>query len=70
MRNSPCSVGTKVSRSNLKPGDLVFYYSPVSHVAIYIGNGKIVDAANYRTGVRVASVDSMPFAGARRVLNG
>lgn len=64
------SVGTKVSRSNLKPGDLVFYYSPVSHVAIYIGNGKIVDAANPRTGVRVASVDSMPFAGARRVLNG
>ncbi len=67
---SQTSVGTKVSRSNLKPGDLVFYYSPVSHVAIYIGNGKIVDAANYRTGVRVASVDSMPFAGAHRVLNG
>ena len=67
---SQTSVGTKVSRSQLQPGDHVFYYSPVSHVAIYIGNGKIVDAANYRTGVRVASVDSMPFAGARRVLNG
>ena len=68
--SSQLSAGTKVSRSNLQPGDLVFYYSPVSHVAIYIGNGKIVDAANYRTGVRVTSVDSMPFAGARRVLNG
>lgn len=66
---SQTSAGTKVSRSNLQPGDLVFYYSPVSHVAIYIGNGQIVDAANYRTGVRVASVDSMPFAGARRVLD-
>jgi hypothetical protein len=31
-----------VSRSNLRPGDLVFFYSPVSHVAIYIGNGKIL----------------------------
>ncbi|MCC2593754.1 C40 family peptidase [Tessaracoccus sp. OS52] len=62
------SAGTRVSRSNLKPGDLVFYYSPISHVGIYIGDGKIVDAANPRTGVRVASVDSMPFAGAVRVL--
>ncbi|MDO5677311.1 MAG: C40 family peptidase [Propionibacteriaceae bacterium] len=67
---SQTSVGTKVSRSQLQPGDLVFYYSPVSHVAIYIGNGKIVDAANPRTGVRIANVDSMPFSGARRVLNG
>lgn len=62
------SAGTRVSKSNLQPGDLVFYYSPVSHVAIYIGDGKIVDAANSRTGVRVASVNSMPFSGAARVV--
>ncbi|MFD0865629.1 C40 family peptidase, partial [Tessaracoccus lubricantis] len=62
------SAGYKVSKSELKPGDLVFYYSPVSHVGIYIGNGKIVDAANPRTGVRVASLNSMPFTGARRVV--
>ncbi|WP_233557775.1 C40 family peptidase [Tessaracoccus antarcticus] len=61
------SMGTRVSRSNLQPGDLVFYYSPISHVGIYIGNGKIVDAANPRSGVRVASVDSMPFSGGARV---
>lgn len=60
--------GYKVSKSDLRPGDLVFYYSPVSHVGIYIGNGKIVDAANPRSGVRVASLNSMPFTGARRVL--
>lgn len=62
------SAGYKVSKSDLQPGDLVFYYSPVSHVGIYIGNGKIVDAANPRSGVRVTSLNSMPFTGARRVL--
>ena len=45
--------GTPVSQSELAPGDLVFYYSPVSHVGIYIGNGQIVHAANPTSGVRV-----------------
>lgn len=58
--------GTRVSSSALKPGDLVFYYSPVSHVGIYIGNGQIVHAANPSTGVVVAGVFSMPFSGAVR----
>ena len=43
--------GTPVSISALQPGDLVFYYSPVSHVAMYIGNGMIVHAANPSQGV-------------------
>lgn len=34
----------RISRSELIPGDLVFYYSPVSHVAMYIGDGRVVDA--------------------------
>ena len=58
--------GTKVSTSALQPGDLVYYYSPISHVGIYIGNGQIVDAANPSTGVRITSVDSMPLVGATR----
>ncbi len=61
------SMGTKVAKSDLQPGDLVFYYSPVSHVGMYIGNGKIVDAANPRSGVRITSLNSMPYSGARRV---
>ena len=60
-------MGTPVSSSDLQPGDLVFYYSPVSHVGIYIGNGKIVHAANPDSGVEVSDVFSMPFSGARRV---
>ncbi len=58
--------GSPVSSSNLQPGDLVFYYSPVSHVGIYIGGGKIVHAANPGTGVTVAGVFSMPYSGAVR----
>jgi peptidoglycan DL-endopeptidase CwlO len=60
-------VGTPVSLSQLAPGDLVFYYSGISHVGIYIGNGMIVHAANPRSGVGTASATSMPFMGGRRV---
>ena len=58
--------GTPVSQSDLQPGDLVFYYSPVSHVGMYIGNGMIVHAANPGDGVTTAPVNSMPYSGAVR----
>jgi cell wall-associated NlpC family hydrolase len=60
------SSGTPVSMSELQPGDLVFYYSPVSHVGIYVGNGQIVHASNPESPVGTAPVDSMPFSGAVR----
>ncbi len=58
--------GARVSQNDLQPGDLVFYYSPISHVGMYIGNGMIVHAANPSSGVRVAGVFSMPYVGAVR----
>ena len=58
--------GTRISESELQPGDLVFYYSPISHVAIYIGNGMIVHAANPSAGVRVDDLHYMPYVGAVR----
>ena len=61
------SLGKKVSKANLRPGDLVFYYGGISHVGIYIGGGKIIDAANPRAGVRVTTLSSMPYKGARRM---
>lgn len=58
--------GPHIPASQLRPGDLVFYYSPISHVAMYIGNGLIVHAAHPGAGVRVAGLYSMPFSGAVR----
>ena len=58
--------GVRVSESELRPGDLVFYYSPVSHVGMYIGNGLIVNALNPGSGVRVSGLHSMPYVGAVR----
>ncbi|MGH3350451.1 MAG: NlpC/P60 family protein [Nocardioides sp.] len=60
------SSGPQVSRDQLAPGDLVFYYSPISHVGMYIGNGQIVHASNPSTGVKVSPMDEMPYTGAVR----
>lgn len=58
--------GARVAKSDLQPGDLVFYYSPISHVGIYLGNGLIVHAANPGAGVKVSDLDEMPYTGAVR----
>ncbi|MCX4764447.1 NlpC/P60 family protein [Streptomyces sp. NBC_01275] len=60
--------GQRVSRSELLPGDLVFFYSGISHVGLYIGNGQMIHAPNPSAPVRVAPIDEMPFAGATRVV--
>ena len=53
--------GHKVGRAELLPGDLVFYYSPISHVALYIGDGLIVHARTHGKPVAVTSVDQPQF---------
>ncbi|MFM9447136.1 NlpC/P60 family protein [Streptomyces acidiscabies] len=60
--------GRRVSRSQLLPGDLVFFYSGISHVGLYIGNGQMIHAPNPSAPVRIAPIDEMPFAGATRVV--
>jgi cell wall-associated NlpC family hydrolase len=63
------TMGTPVSRAALRPGDLLFFYSPVSHVGIYIGNGQMVHASTSGVPVKTASIDSMgSFSGARRIV--
>ena len=52
-------MGQQVSRDQLQPGDLVFFYSPVSHVGIYIGGGQMVHAPTFGDVVKVASIDTM-----------
>jgi len=62
------TMGTPVAYADLQPGDLVFFYSPVSHVAMYIGNGQIVQASTYGQPVAVTELAYMPdFVGARRL---
>ena len=60
------AAGTPVSESELQPGDLVFYYSPISHVGLYVGDGQVVNALNPGSGVQVSGLHDMPFSGAVR----
>lgn len=60
-------IGTPVSRAALQPGDLVFFYRPVSHVAIYIGGGKIVHASTSGSPVKVSDLAGRSFTSARRI---
>ncbi|MBY8880413.1 C40 family peptidase [Actinacidiphila acidipaludis] len=59
--------GVAVSESDLQPGDLVFFYSGISHVGIYLGNGQVVHAPHTGATVEIAPMSWMPFAAARRV---
>jgi cell wall-associated NlpC family hydrolase len=60
-------VGTPVSRDQLRPGDLVFFYQPVSHVGIYVGDGKMINAPQTGDVVKYSGFGNRPFAGARRL---
>ncbi|MEP6665713.1 MAG: NlpC/P60 family protein [Nocardioidaceae bacterium] len=59
--------GTPVSLDSLMPGDLVFYYSPISHVGMYIGNGNIVHAPHTGSYVEIVPLYSMPVSCAVRI---
>ena len=65
-RNQYASVGNKVSSSDLRPGDLITFYSDMHHVGIYAGGGMVIHAPNSRSVVKYEQVSYMPFAGAVR----
>ena len=52
-------MGTPVSRAEARAGDLVAFYSPVSHIGIYLGNGQMVHAPTSGDVVKIASIDTM-----------
>nr|WP_233195644.1 NlpC/P60 family protein [Corynebacterium sp. 13CS0277] len=58
--------GIPIPKDKLQPGDLVGYYPGATHVGMYIGDGKVVHAADYGIPVQVVGLDAMPFVGARR----
>ena len=62
-------LGRPIARDQLKPGDLLFFYSPVHHVGMYMGNGLFVHARNPRNDLEITKLSTYPaYQGARRVV--
>jgi len=60
--------GEHISRSELEPGDLVFFFPDISHVGIYVGNGLMVDAPTFGQNVQVQAVYWSAYVGAVRIV--
>jgi len=60
--------GEHISRSQLEPGDLVFFYADISHVGLYIGNGLMIDAPDFGVPVHVEPVYWGAYIGAVRIV--
>ncbi|MFR9676270.1 NlpC/P60 family protein [Streptomyces sp. TR06-5] len=60
------NIGTTVSRSAMRPGDLIFFYDDVSHVGIYVGDGQMIHAPKPGDVIKYESIDYMPFHSAVR----
>lgn len=58
--------GTRVSRSDLRPGDLVFSYQPISHVGIYLGGGRMIASPSSGDVVKISPMGYIPYTGAVR----
>lgn len=52
-------LGTPVSRADLRPGDLVFFYDPIGHNGIHIGNGLMIHAPRTGDSVKIAPLDGI-----------
>jgi cell wall-associated NlpC family hydrolase len=59
--------GVHVTRADLEPGDLVFFFADISHVGIYIGNGMMIDAPDFGQTVQVQPISLDPYVGAVRI---
>jgi cell wall-associated NlpC family hydrolase len=71
-REQAASAGRRVDISSRQPGDLVFYTNSsgsVNHVALYIGNNRIVQAANSRQGIITSQYNYRNVYCVRRVIN-
>jgi len=60
--------GEHISRNELQPGDLVFFFPTISHVGLYIGNGLMVDAPTFGVPVHVEPVFWSAYVGAVRIV--
>ena len=60
--------GEHIPRSELEPGDLVFFYPTISHVGLYVGNGLMVDAPSTGQLVQIQPIDWGNYVGAVRII--
>jgi peptidoglycan DL-endopeptidase CwlO len=60
--------GEHISRDQLEPGDLVFFFADISHVGLYVGNGLMVDAPTFGIPVHVEPIYWSSFVGAVRIV--
>lgn len=58
--------GRKVARSDLRPGDIIYWYNDNQHNGMYVGNGKAIHAPRTGKNVEIVPLDSMPFFAASR----
>ncbi|NJC70066.1 glycoside hydrolase [Planosporangium thailandense] len=57
-----------ITRDDLRPGDLVFYYSDIHHVAMYAGDGRIIEAPQTGQQISIHQMDHAPIVGYGRVV--
>ncbi|MBO5551596.1 MAG: C40 family peptidase, partial [Lachnospiraceae bacterium] len=62
--------GTKIKASEARPGDLFFYSKAgrINHVAIYIGNGQVINASNPKSGIKINNAYYRTPAAVRRII--
>lgn len=58
--------GRKVSKADLQPGDIIYWYNDNQHNGMYVGNGKAIHAPRTGKNIEVVPLDSMPFFAASR----
>ncbi|MFF5363753.1 NlpC/P60 family protein [Streptomyces scabiei] len=58
--------GRKVARSDLQPGDIIYWYNDNQHNGMYVGNGKAIHAPRTGKNIEIVPLDSMPFFAASR----
>jgi len=60
--------GEHISRSQLQPGDLVFFFADISHVGMYVGDGMMIDAPTFGQVVQIQPIFWDAFVGAVRII--
>lgn len=71
VSRSQATMGTKVSSSEMKPGDLIFYGKGnyINHVGIYIGGGQVIHASSPKTGIKISNAFYRTPITIRRIIN-